>query len=238
MELQGQPVNRLRSHRRVKGPGRLMRQPPCALVILCLTLVQTLNPAAATAQAKSADEYAVKAAMLYNLTRFVDWPPEAYPDQSAPTVLCILGRDPFEGFLTSLVAKPITKGRPVQIHHPKDVRGVHGCHILYISSSDRKELDQILANVKGANVLTVGEMSQFAAHGGMVQFSMDEKQVHFDINLEATSQADLRISSRLLALARIVKNRNADSGGGASAIPSWGFERVSSAFSQHSGLKR
>jgi len=206
-------------------------------MLLCLALAQAWMPGTAAAQADSASEYAVKAAMLYNLTRFVDWPPEAYPDGMAPTVLCILGRDPFEGFLTSLVAKPITNGRPVQIRHPKDVRGIHGCHVLYISSSDRKDVVPILTSVKGANVLTVGEMNQFAARGGMVQFSLDERQVHFDINLDATSRADLRISSRLLALARIVKNRNIDSGGGASAIPSWGFEKVAQRFRGRAGLR-
>jgi len=70
----------------------------------------------------------------------------------------------------------------------------------------------------------------------MVQFSLDERQVHFDINLDATSRADLRISSRLLALARIVKNRNIDSGGGASAIPAWGFEKVAQRFRSRAGL--
>jgi len=238
MDQPNRPLNKRCTCREAAVYRRLVRRSPCAAIVLCLVSVQALIPPAAAAQADSASEYAVKAAMLYNLTRFVDWPPEAYPDGMSPTVLCILGRDPFEGFLTSLVAKPSTNGRPVQIRHPKDVRGVHGCHVLYISSSDRRDVVPILASVKGTNLLTVGETSQFAARGGMVQFSLDERQVHFEVNLDATSRAGLRISSRLLALARIVKNRDAASGGGASTIPSWGFEKVSYGFSQQSGLAR
>lgn len=67
---------------------------------------------------------------------------------------------------------------------------------------------QVLSTLKGASVLTVGETAQFAARGGMIQFSLEEKQVRFEVNLEAASQADMKISSRLLVLARIVSDQN------------------------------
>jgi hypothetical protein len=85
--------------------------------------------------------------------------------------------------------------------------------VLYISSSERKTVAQILTRLKGSSVLTVGEMSQFAVQGGVIQFTLEDKQVHFQINLDAASQMELKISSRLLVLARIVKDQgpNADS---------------------------
>lgn len=55
-----------------------------------------------------------------------------------------------------------------------------------------------------ANVLTVGETDQFAAHGGVIQLILRDKQVRFEINVDAASQEGLKISSKLLALARIV----------------------------------
>lgn len=146
--------------------------------------------------------------MLYNLTRFVEWPVASYADAQAPTVLCILGRDPFGDSLTTLASHTTASERPLQIRHIANDKGIRGCHVIYISSSERKNVAQIFSMLKGASVLTVGEMAQFAARGGMVQFSVEEKQLRFEINLEAASEADLKISSRLLVLARVVKDPN------------------------------
>jgi uncharacterized protein DUF4154 len=196
-----------------------------ALLAFCLVLVQAFRPGVAVGQV-SAGEYELKAAMLLNLTRFVEWPPSAYSDPQAPTVLCILGRDPFEDSLTSLVSKQSASGRAVQIRRIANDKGIRGCHVVYISSSERKSVAQILSNFKGANVLTVGEMAQFAAHGGMIQFSLEEKQVRFEINLAAASEAELKISSRLLVLARIVKDANKNPAKEGSALWSPAFEVV------------
>ena len=172
--------------------------------VFCLMLLQVFLPNSAAVQ-DSASEYELKAAMLYNLARFVEWPPSAYSDGQAPTVLCLLGRDPFGTYLSSLTSREIVNGRPVQIRRLRNSSELSGCHVLYISSSERKSVPQILGDLKGSSVLTVGDMSQFATHGGMVQFELEEKQVHFDINLAASTRADLKISARLLVLAKIVK---------------------------------
>jgi YfiR/HmsC-like len=177
---------------------------------LCLILAQTFRPSSAIAQG-SAEEYEVKAAILYNFTRFVEWPPSAYSDAQAPTVLCILGRDPFGASLTSFAATQVGSARPVQIRHVQNGATIRLCHVLYISSSDRKNLAQIFSNLNGASVLTVGEMSQFAVRGGMIQFELSEKQVHFNINLDTALRADLRISARLLVLAKVVKDESTTS---------------------------
>jgi YfiR/HmsC-like len=196
-------------------------------LVSCLGLAQGFIPQVAMGQQDSAGEYELKAAMLYNLTRFVEWPPSAYADPQAPTVLCILGRDPFGDSLASLAGNQNTEGRPMQIRHVSKDKGFRGCHVVYISSSERKSMATILSTLKGSSVLTVGEMAQFASRGGMLQFSLEEKQVHFEINLDATSAADLRISSRLLVLARIVKEQNKNQGREGSALRSQEFEVVS-----------
>jgi hypothetical protein len=178
-----------------------------------LTLAaQAVIPQFAAAQGDSAGEYELKAAMLYNLTRFVEWPPAAYSSPRAPTILCILGRDPFGESLSSMVSKQTANGRPVQIRHIRNDKEVGACHVLYISSSERKQVAQILSTAAGFPVLTVGEIVQFAARGGMVQFGLEDKEVRFDVNLDAALRAGLKISSRLLVLARVVKQPNGDSG--------------------------
>lgn len=183
------------------GSVRSIRLWVRALLLLSITVPQLLVPRPAAAQ----EEYEIKAAMLYNLTQFVVWPASAYEAAESPVVLCVLGRDPFGRPLASVVSNKIVGGRRVEIRHVQNGAGMRVCHILYIGSSERKLLPQVLSNLRGTSVLTVGEMSRFAARGGMIQFALEDKQVHFEINLEAASGSGLKISSRLLALARIVK---------------------------------
>jgi len=175
-------------------------------LVFSLLLVHSMIPRIAAGQKDSAGEYELKAAMLYNLTLFVEWPPSAYPDPQAPILLCILGRDPFGSSLTSTVPGKTARGRSVLIRHLQNDKEIRSCQVLYISSSERKTAAQILSTLNGSSVLTVGEMTQFAAHGGMIQFSLEDQRVRFDINLDAASRAGLKISSKLLVLAQIVKN--------------------------------
>ena len=193
-----------------KAPCTLRRCPFCILSVILLMFSQFAVPSIAAGQEESAGEYEIKAAMLYNLMQFVEWPSSAYTDASSPSVLCVLGWDPFGKSLASLVSGKILDGRRVEIRHV-DGGQTRACHVLYISSSERKHLAQILSNLSGATVLTVGEMSHFAERGGMIQFALEEKQVHFDINADAASRSGLKISARLLALARIVKYSNGNS---------------------------
>jgi hypothetical protein len=206
-----------------------MRVVPRVHLFLCLIAGLAFFPQVAWGQQDSAGEYEVKAAMLYNLTRFVEWPASAYPDEQTPTAICILGQDPFGDFLTSMVSKQMGKGgRAVEIRRMQNEKGAHGCHVLYISTSERKSVAGIFSALKGSSILTVGEMAQFATRGGMIQFSLEEKQVRFEINLDAASRAELKISSRLLMLARIVKEQNKISGSEGSALRLQGFEMASS----------
>ena len=182
---------------------------------LALAGALTVSALPASAQKDQVGEYELKATILYNLSKFVEWPPLSYADSQAPTVLCILGQDPFGNSLKTLGQRQDTNGRPVSIRQLKNENGIRDCHVLYVSTSERKTVAQIFEKLKGSSVLTVGEISQFAAQGGVIQFTLEDKQVHFEINLDAASRMALKISSRLLVLARIVKDqeRNVDSSG-------------------------
>jgi hypothetical protein len=189
------------------GYGFLARSKRGMLIVSALfCLLQILIPGKADGQEDSVDEYKLKAAMLYHLTRFVEWPTTAYLDRHSPILLCILGRDPFANSINSTLSEETDNGRLVLIRHLQSEKEIPGCHILYISSSERKTAARIFSTLTGSSILTVGEMAQFAAHGGMIQFSLEEQHVRFDINLDAASRAGIKISSKLLALAQIVKN--------------------------------
>jgi hypothetical protein len=187
-----------------------------------------VNPFITAAQENAVGEYELKAAILYNLTNFVEWPASAYPDSTAPTIVCVLGRDPFGGALTNSIPKEGGKSRPVVVRRVQPGNEIRDCHVLYISSSERKTVGQILSTLKGSNVLTVGEMSQFALNGGMIQFTLIDRQVQFDINLDAATHGGLKLSSRLLALARLVHEQNSGLEGKKLSHPAQSLELVNS----------
>ena len=177
-----------------------------SMCAVCLLLASpALLPIHASAQEYRSSEYELKAAILFNLLKFVDWPASAYSDARAPTVLCTLGRDPFGSALDEYSGNS-ANGRPLVIRRLQRDDDPHGCHLAYISSSERKLLTHVLKTMQGRPVLTVGEMEQFAALGGMIQLRVEDKQIHFTINLGAASLEQLQIRSGLLALSRIVES--------------------------------
>lgn len=151
-------------------------------------------------------EYQIKAAFLYNFTKFVEWPAEAFTDSGAPMIVGILGDDPFGVALESIQDKTV-KGRKLEIKRFESIQGVEFCHILFISSSKKERLAQILEALKNSSVLTVGERDGFTQLGGMVNFTIKKNKIRFEINPDAAEQARLKLNSKLLRLGKVVKNR-------------------------------
>lgn len=87
--------------------------------------------------------------------------------------------------------------------HLKRAQEIQGCQVLFIGAAEKKSLRAILLSAKG-NSLTVGESEHFLQEGGMIGFLLEENKIRFEVNLEAAQNAKLRISSRLLALAKSV----------------------------------
>jgi hypothetical protein len=174
----------------------------CAIVISMFLL----TPASARAQSDDSAEYPVKLAFLYNFTKFVEWPAEAFPSPGAPLNICLVGQDPF-GYDTEHDLRSRTVGnRPVALLKFKPGQNLKGCHIVFVSADSGRRSMSIVADLRGSDTLTVGESKDFAANGGMISFIVEENKLRFEVNLEATKQAHLSISSHLLALARIVKS--------------------------------
>ena len=172
----------------------------------CLILAAAALTPIRTSQAeaeKGASEYELKAAYLYNFAKFVEWPAGAFPDQSAAIVVGVVGDDPFNGSLDSVVGKS-ANGRQVAIRRLRASEDLRSCHMLFVSSSERKRLGEIVARVDGASVLTVGEMEGFASNGGMITLTMEDNKVRFEINAGTARRARLKISSKLLSLAKRV----------------------------------
>jgi len=161
----------------------------------------------AAAQSEPPTEYQIKAAFLYNFAKFVEWPTDAFADPRAPIVVGIVGEDPFGSVLDKIVLGKTVNGRVLEIKRLKPGPDLRNCHILFLNSSEKKHLAPILESLQGSSVLTVGETDRFAQSGGVINFIFEENKVRFEINSETAARAGLKISSKLLALARIVANQ-------------------------------
>jgi hypothetical protein len=157
------------------------------------------------ASAQTIDEYQVKAAFLYNFAKFVEWPALTFKTDKDPVRICVLGQDPFGSALNNAVDGKTVLGRPFALSDISSAGQVTDCQILFISSSERKHLRLIFAELRTTGILTVGETDGFGAEGGMVNFKLSDGRVHLEINVEAAGQAKLRINSSVLSLAQIVK---------------------------------
>jgi hypothetical protein len=188
--------------------GSALASMPSLVAALCfLTSVSVLfNPLPLPAQNQANSEYRTKANYIAKFPSFVEWPPDAISPGQASFLICVLGDYPFGISLSEL-----TGGRTFR-NHRFEVRWLHNplesrpCHLLFIGKSERKRYTQLLDNVRGQMVLTVGETPEFLDAGGIIAFSMPGETLQFDVNLAAANKAHLRISSQLLTLARHVLN--------------------------------
>ncbi|MEP7340325.1 MAG: YfiR family protein [Acidobacteriota bacterium] len=176
-------------------------------LVMVVFFAMSLVPAS-EARAQAASEYQVKAAFLYNFAKFVEWPSEAFSNGGAPLVIGVIGDDPFGSAIDQTIKGKSINGHPLTITRLKWGQNLRACHILFISSSERKRLAQVLESLKGSSVLTVGDMDQFSQQGGIINLVMDASKVRFEINTSAADQARLKISSKLLILAKPVRGGN------------------------------
>lgn len=150
------------------------------------------------------DEYQVKALFLYNFAKFFEWPKDL-PEDS----FCIgtIGQDPFAGALEQVVQKRASSGRAFHVEHYRTAAEARKCHIVFIPSSDFKRIRAALDGLSGSSVLTVGESAGFCESGGIVNFALVDGTLRFEINPAAAARAGLRVSSKLLNLAKIARDQ-------------------------------
>ena len=185
-------------------PGRMKRlRRPRAVAALAVLLAGFGGVApAAFAQQNKPGEYQVKAVYLYNFAKFIDWPPGA--EKNSPFTVCVLGRDPFGSVLDeTLAGETVGSRKPVarRIASAAETK----CEILYISASEAGRAKQVLASIDKPGILTVSDVPDFTANGGMIQFVLMDNKIRFEVNLAAAEKAGLTVSSQLLKVATVVR---------------------------------
>jgi len=151
-------------------------------------------------------EYKLKAALIYRLSKFVEWPNTTETDRPLSFDICVLGTDYFGPSLDALEEKTIT-GLPIKIRRfSQSVSIDSNCRVLFISKSKQAFLQAIIKKLQTRAVLTLGDSKDFAEQGGMIQFTYVDKRIGFKINLDRAKGAELKIAAPLLELATIVKS--------------------------------
>ena len=182
------------------------------VVAIGVLYVATIRAKTARGQATEGNdqqpEYNVKLAYLFNFGRYVTWPANATTDENRDKwIVGVLGEDPFHGALDRIAASGRkVGGRTIVVNHFESLQDYKGCQILFIPKTvPRKEQEAAVQAMRGKPVLVVGETDEFANMGGCVSFYLDDANVRFEINVDALKDQHLEASSKLLALAKIVK---------------------------------
>ena len=194
----------LRQTRREAGaPPTVPRSARISVITFAAVLL--LNLATPTrGQVSPSVEYQVKAAFLLNFAKFIDWPANAFPDEKTPFKVCIFGYDPFGSALDEIIRGKNINNRELLAQRIAAPPELKTCQIVFVSERGEKRLPEILNNLKDSSALVVGENENFAERGGSVQLFLENNRMRFAVNVDAVQRARLAVSSKLLALARIV----------------------------------
>jgi hypothetical protein len=178
-------------------------------VAVLLTLASGALGAGPADEAPASD-YQVKAAYIYNFAKFIEWPRDSLRAGEGAFVITVLGEDPFGAILDDTLRGKSVNNQQIMIRRVTRAEDIGDSRIVFISDSEREKLPRIVKQLARAAILTVGEMDHFAEHGGIIRFKMDKRRIRLEINVLVAEQAQLRISSELLKLARIVNQREGD----------------------------
>jgi hypothetical protein len=167
-------------------------------------MIQIVMMLALPACAQQVDEQQVKAAFLYNFAKFVEWP-EAVRRGGDPIRLCVFNDDSFQKVLEDTINGKTAEGAKLSVTGVKDAKQLAACQILFVNASGAKRFKAVEAGANLASVLTVGEGRGSGGGTGIINFYVEEGRLRFQVNVTAADRAGLKISSRLLGVATVIR---------------------------------
>jgi YfiR/HmsC-like len=168
-----------------------------SLIVTGLALIQGQL---AAAPVSPDPEDAVKAAVVFSLMNFTEWPEGA---RQGPLILGVYGRPSFASLMTQTVKGKTVNGRPLQVVEIESTDAIPPCHAVVFAGGNRKEMEHVLAAMRKAQILTIGETDQFLDLGGAVNLFLADDRISFEVSLNALEQSGLAISSKLLRFGQV-----------------------------------
>lgn len=157
--------------------------------------------------AATPSEYQLKAAFVFNFAKFVEWPAAAFRTGQSPITICILGEDRFGRDLDELVKGQTIGGRGVAVRRIAQAPRADACQVLFVSSGEPSQAQELLHAVANLPILTVSEDDEASRRGYIIQLLLEDNKIRFAINLESAERAGIKISSKLLKLAKRIHER-------------------------------
>ncbi|MEP7051125.1 MAG: YfiR family protein [Pseudomonadota bacterium] len=201
---------RLRCNERQAVMQRGSRMPAqlLTMAVLLLGMRPTARASAPVQATPQYSEYEVKAEFIERFTRFVVWPESVFASGDSPFVVCVWGSGLLATHLERVVARGKVKDRPARLVHVGPDDGLDSCHILFVSVADRIAVRSVMARTRGKPILSVAEQPGFAEAGVLINLIIDDEgAVRFEINRDVANASGLKISAKLMRLARVVRER-------------------------------
>ena len=187
-----------------------MPRPAVFRIRVGLLAMLLLGPGLATpsnAQSAAELEYRVKAAFVCKFASYVEWPAQAFAAPDSPIVIGVVASDVVVDELTRTAAGLTADGRPLLVRRLQPGDSLAGAHLVYVARTEESRLAEAIAALKSQPVLVVTESSRGLALGGMINFVVVDDKVRFDIAPQVAEASRLRISARLLGVARSLSGK-------------------------------
>lgn len=176
------------------------------LVILLIPLFISLS-IITIAQTK---EYDIKSVLIGKISQYLEWPDQSEMDNnSEPFIIAILGENPFVNVFEDVYksGEQKIKNKNVEIRYFTEIDQIENCHILFISSTEKNKLVEILSYIKGKSVLTVGDTKNFGDNGVHINFYIHKNKIRFELNESSITDEGFNVDYRLRKSAKIVGYR-------------------------------
>lgn len=143
----------------------------------------------------------IKAAYVFNFTKFIGWPPSAFTGTSDPLNVCVSAEGAVVKAVERILAGERVEGRPLRVVSPLPDEAA-ACHVLFVGRGGSERGLRLMASAGTTPMLTVGDSARFLQQGGMIAFVVENRRVRFDISVATAERAGLKLSSKLLRVAR------------------------------------
>ncbi len=170
-----------------------------------VTVLAGMAAAAIHVDAQGVSTPGLTAAFIFNFVKFTTWPDDALRD-GGTIVICVAGSDRVADALSQLTRDKAVEGHPLAIRRIDLDRPVTECHVVFGASLNKARAQELVRAAAGRPILTVSDFEDFAMHGGVANFFIDGGRMRFAVNPDAADRVRLRISSNLLALAKVVRD--------------------------------
>lgn len=149
-------------------------------------------------------EHRVKAAFLYKITGYVEWPNTSFPQTNTPVTIGVVGAEPLAVELSQILTGRTAQNRPVAVRRLKAGEPLNGLHILFVGREQSGQLGQLVPRAQQRSILVVTESEGALAHGSAINFVIVDGRVRFEVSLASARSSGLKLSSRLLTVAHHV----------------------------------